>query len=128
MGPHQGGGTTQIRLAVVSTRLEGSQIHRFGGSQEAPRLIPAHMMAWAGAGTGSPQWSIYCPAYSNHAIRLSFRAVIRNRNTGRPVVFGIRLDQFDHQIQFVGGLSIFESIKPGFLWSASAWRWRLRSH
>jgi hypothetical protein len=31
--------------AFVSTRLKGSQFHRFGGSQASPFLVPTHTRA-----------------------------------------------------------------------------------
>jgi hypothetical protein len=53
-----------------------------------------HELRWAPAVVTAE----FFPTFCNHAIRLAFRAVNRSRSDGRPVVLGIRLDRFDHQI------------------------------
>jgi hypothetical protein len=37
---------------------------------------------------------------------LSLRAVNRIKSNGRPIVLGIRLDRFDHQLEFVGAVDL----------------------
>ena len=34
------------------------------------------------------------------------RAVSRNRNCGRPGVFGVRPNRFDHEVEFVGAIDL----------------------
>jgi hypothetical protein len=34
-----------ITIQAVSTGIKGGQFHRFGGSQDAPELLPTHTMA-----------------------------------------------------------------------------------
>ena len=39
-------------------------------------------------------------------IELFLRAVSRSRSSGRPRVFRVRLDRFDHQVEFVGAVDL----------------------
>ena len=36
-----------------------------------------------------------------------------SRSTGRPVVLGIRLDRFDHQVEFVGAVDLARNAVVG---------------
>lgn len=55
----------------------------------------------------------FFPAFSNYASGLSFCVVNRSRSDRRPVVLGIRLDRFDHQIQFIGAIDLARNAVVG---------------
>jgi len=88
----------------VSGGIKGNQFRRVKQGPGTAPPVPGHTAAPA-ASVGRPK-AEFIPRQSGLAHRPPSRAVNRNRSRRSARVFVIRLDGFDHEIEFVGAVDL----------------------